>query len=103
MTRFQQKRRLRGEILRLLYEQHEKQEHRLDDVTLCGVLERLRFDVWMDLVRELLQDLGEREMITFVETRDRKRGEVRISTIMIRPKGRSIIEGDVTDPAIDVG
>jgi hypothetical protein len=101
--KFQLKRRLRGEILRLLYENHEKQQSRLDDVTLTGVLERLRFDVYVNLIRELLQDLNEREMIWFNEDRDRTRGEVRISQIMIRPKGRSIIEGDVTDPAIDVG
>jgi hypothetical protein len=96
------KRRMRGEILRLLYEGHEKQRHRLDDVTLTGVLERLHFDVWADLVRELLQDMRDRELISYTEDRNRKTGVTAIRKIELRPRGQDVIEGAASDPAVDV-
>jgi hypothetical protein len=98
----QTKRRMRGQILRLLYEGHEKQRHRMDDVTLTGVLERLHFDVWTDLVRELLQDMRERELVTFTEDRNRKTGVTAIREIQIRPRGSDVIEGSASDLAVDV-
>jgi hypothetical protein len=98
----QQKRRLRGMILQLVYENHEKQKHRLDDVTLTGVLERLQFDVYTNLVRELVQDLGERKFLTFDETRDRDSGRVAIRKIQISPSGRDIVEKTIKDLAVDV-
>jgi len=98
----QYKRRLRGMILKLVYENHERQEHRLDDITLTGVLERLQFDVYVNLVRETLQDLGERGLLTFQEVRDRKRGVYSIRKIQISPLGRDLVERTKTDPAIDM-
>lgn len=96
------KRRLRGMILRLVYENHEKQNHRLDDVTLTGVLERLQFDVYVNLVREVLQDLEERKLINFEQQRDRYTGKTAIRKIQILPAGRDVIEGTTSDPAVDV-
>jgi len=98
----QTKKRLRGVILKLVYQNHERQKHRLDDVTLTGVLERLHFDVYVNLVRELLQDMGERELLKFLEERNRQHGGVSIRQIQIRPRGRDIIEGTAADPAVYV-
>src|SRR5258708_35707746 len=99
-TNAQVKRRLRGEILKLVYENHESQRTRLDDVTLAGVLERLGFDVFVNLVRELLQDLGERDCLKFEEQRNRLTGEVSIRKIQILPRGRDVIEKTSLDPAV---
>jgi hypothetical protein len=98
----QLKRRLRGVILKLIAQNHEKQQHRLDDITLTGVLERLQYDVYVDLVRATLQDLEERGMLEFAQDRNRKTGETFIRQIQILPKGRDLVEGTISDPAIDV-
>ena len=98
----QMKRRLRGVILKLIAQNHEKQEHRLDDITLTGVLERLQYDVYVDLVRTTLQDLEERGLLDFAQDRNRKTGEIFIRKIQILPKGRDLVEATITDPAIDV-
>jgi len=98
----QQKRRLRGVVLKLVYENHEAQQHRLDDVTLTGVLERLQFDVYVNLVREILQDLEERGFVSFDSEKNRTTGAHAIRKIKITPDGRDIIEKTTTDPAVEV-
>ncbi|MGH7936715.1 MAG: hypothetical protein ACREF8_06875, partial [Chthoniobacterales bacterium] len=98
----QHKRRLRGMILKLVYENHEAQNHRLDDVTLTGVLERLQFDVYVNAVRELLQDLGERGLLSFKQERDRTTGRISIRQVQISPKGRDLVENTTSDPAVEV-
>jgi hypothetical protein len=95
-------RRLRGVILKLIAQNHEKQQMRLDDITLTGVLERLQYDVYVDLVRAMLQDLHERALLEFIEERNRKTGEIFIRKIQITPKGRDLVEGTIGDPAVDV-
>ncbi len=102
MTGPQQKRRLRGVVLKLIYENHESQKHRLDDVTLTGVLERLQFDVYVNLVREILQDLQERRLINFDLERNRVTGTSAIRQIQITPGGRDIIEKTSSNPAVEV-
>jgi hypothetical protein len=98
----QQKRRLRGVVLKLIYENHEAQKHRLDDVTLTGVLERLQFDVYVNLVREILQDLEERKLVSFHTERNRMTGTTAIRMIQILPGGRDIVEGTSTNAAVEV-
>jgi len=98
----QHKRRLRGKMLKLVYENHEAQGHRLDDVTLASVLERLLFDAPMNLVREILQDLQERRFISFDLERDRSTGAIAIRRIQVTPSGRDIIEETLSDPAVEV-
>jgi transcription initiation factor IIE alpha subunit len=102
MTGPQLKRRLRGVVLKLIYENHEAQKHRLDDVTLTGVLERLQFDVYVNLVREILQDLRERGLISYDGQRDRMSGSHAIRKIQITPGGRDIIEKTSSNPAVEV-
>jgi DNA-binding PadR family transcriptional regulator len=97
-----QKRRLRGVMLKLVYENHEAQQYRLDDVTLTGVLERLQFDVYVNLVREILQDLNERGFISYESEKNRTTGAHPIRKIKITPKGRDLIEKTTTDPAVEV-
>jgi hypothetical protein len=94
------KARLRGEILRLIYRQDESGRYRYDDVTLAGVLVRLGHDTYVREVRMLLQDLQERGCIALRTDKNPLTGEVRVSEIEIRPRGRDVIEGRERDPAI---
>src|SRR5258707_7234557 len=101
-TNAQVKRRLRGEILKLVYENHESQRSRLDSVTLAGVLERLGFDVYVNLVNEIVQDLGERQCVKFDEKKNPLNGRVTIRQIQILPRGRDAVEKTLTDAGVDV-
>lgn len=102
MPDVQFKRRLRGVILKLIAQNHDRQDTRLDDVTLTGVLERLQYDVYVDLVRTTLQDLGDRGLLEFTADRNRKTGANSIRKIQITPKGRDLVEGTTSDAAIDI-
>lgn len=95
----QQKARLRAEMLRLINRRHEKQDHRYDDVTLTGVLKRLGHDVYVNLVRTLLQDMRERNTIAFEEIRNDVTGVTLLEKIQICPRGRDILEGRDKDAA----
>ncbi len=96
------KRHARGVILKLVLQKHERQEHRFSDVTLLAALDRLSFSLYLDALRELLQDLKERDLLTFSEGKSRKTGEVTICEIQLRPRGRDVLEGNETDKAVDV-
>jgi hypothetical protein len=96
------KRRLRGEILKLIYENGETQQARMDEMVLTGVLEGLRFDVHVNLVSELLRDLSERGLVKFEELRNRATGEPSIRQIQITPAGRDSIEKTGSSLAVEV-
>jgi len=96
------KRVMRGTILKLTYQKHERQETRFMMRTLMAALDDLAFRVYEDLVMELLQDLGDRGYLRFTEIKDRKKGTVLISEIQLTPAGRNIVERINNDPAVDV-
>jgi hypothetical protein len=96
------RRRLRGAILNLIYQNHEAQWGRLDDITATAVLERLQFDVYLGLVRALLHDLKERGLVKFMDERNRVTGGSPIRQIQITPAGRDIIEKIGSCPAVEV-
>src|SRR3989304_1641916 len=94
---------MRGTGLKLTYQKHELQEHRSRDETLLIALDQLSFNVHLDLVRELIQDLGDRDYLKFNSTRNRKTGEMVISEIQLTPDGRDLVERIRTDQAVEVG
>lgn len=96
------KRRVRGVILRLVLQKHERQEHRYDDYALLAALDRLSFELYLDAVRELLQDMQDRDLLSFKQSKDRKTGEISITGVQLRPRGRNLLEGYDTDPAVEV-
>jgi DNA-binding MarR family transcriptional regulator len=98
----QVRRRLRGEILKLLYENHEAQRARMDALTLASVLESLKFDVHVNLVSGLLDDLKERGFVSFEKLRNRVTGELSIRQVQITPKGRDIVEKTGSSLAVEV-
>ena len=95
-----QMKRLRGAILTLVYTGHRDQRSRLDDVALWGLMQDLQFDVGQDDVITLLQDLEERELLSFKEKKNRLNNRTEISLIQITPKGRDLVEGTITDAAV---
>lgn len=95
-------RRLRGAILTLIYDNHARQSHRLEMLTLAGALERLFFECSLNDLVTVLQDLRERGYLTFEETKDKWTRRVRIGQIQITPSGRDVVEGTRKDPAIEI-
>ena len=95
------KRRLRGIVLQLVCENHERQGHRLDDITLHGALERLHYDVSRNELKAVLQDLSERGLLSFKEDKNKDTGKVSIRLIQIAPAGRDLVERSKADPAVE--
>jgi hypothetical protein len=97
------RKRLRGAILELVVQGHQEQRTRMNDLVLWGVLQKLHYDVSQNDVITFLQDLGDRQYLTFKEDKNRKTGELRISLIQCTPKGRDLVEGNVSeDPAVNI-
>lgn len=96
------KRNMRGAILKLIYQKHERQETRFRDATLLAALDDLAFRVYMNTVHEQLQTLKDAGLITYGEKYDRRTGELTISEIQLTPRGRNIVEGAEADKLVDV-
>jgi hypothetical protein len=96
------KRNMRGAILKLVYQRHERQEERFWLKNLQTALAGLDFRAYENVVVELLQDLSDRGFVKFDEKRDGKTGDLQISRIMLTPRGRNVVERIESDPAVDV-
>lgn len=96
------KRRLRGVILQLVYENQESQRSRLDDLSLHAALERLHYDVSRNQVKTLLQDLAERGYLSSTIEKNRDTGQVYLRKIQITPSGRDVVEKTRNDEAVEV-
>lgn len=96
------KRAAREAILKLIYQKHERQEHRYDDQRLLFALDQLSFRLYLDAVHTLLQELSDSRYVTYSENREqlRKNGELYISDIQLTPDGRKIVEKLKRDPSI---
>ena len=87
-------RALRATILQIVYDNHFSRQSRLRLTPLHGALERLFFDISEDELVTVLEDLQERNYLTF--TRDEKKWkksrELVIGEIQITPRGRDLVE-----------
>src|SRR5260370_9432333 len=93
--------RLRGVILELLQTNHDEQKTRFDSSMLWSALVRsLGFDASENDVITTLQDLRGRSYVSYTEIKNLRRGEYRIVQIELCPKGRDLLEGTITDPAV---
>ncbi|HLJ87745.1 MAG TPA: hypothetical protein VKZ53_13045 [Candidatus Angelobacter sp.] len=97
-----QMKRWRGVVLSLVRNGHLKQESRLDDLCLWGLLQDLGYSVSQNDVRTLLQDLGEMSYLKFRQQKDDATGDVRISEIQITAHGLRIVAKVETDPLVQV-
>ncbi len=93
---------MRGAILKLVYQKHERQETRFRDQTLLAALDDLAFRVYLNIVHELLQSLNDSGLVKYKEEFDRRTGEMTISQIQLTPRGRAIVEGEETDGSVNV-
>jgi hypothetical protein len=95
--------RLRGAILELLRDNHDRQWSHLDATALWSALLRgLRFDVSKNEVKTLLQDLGDRGYVRYIQQKDNDTGEVFLVQIELTAKGRDLLEETITDPAVEL-
>ncbi|MCU1308243.1 MAG: hypothetical protein JWN45_2938 [Acidobacteriaceae bacterium] len=103
ITQAENIRQLRATILTTVYDNHRKQHSRLRLVQLAGVLETLFFDIALNDLVTVLQDLKERRYLEFKENKDRWTHRVNIGEIQITPKGRDLVERapGCADPGVD--
>ncbi len=94
--------RLRGRILHLLYENQEEQGSRLESLVLHGVLDRLHFDISINGLHTLLQDLKDRSYVKFKQDKNKRTGEVILYHIQITAAGRDLLEGFEKDKAVEL-
>lgn len=94
--------RLRGIVLGLLQTNHDRQQSRFDSSMLWSNLVRIGFDVSENDVITLLQDLQARGYIKYEEIKDQRMGLYYIVRIELCPKGRDLLEGTITDPAVEI-
>lgn len=87
-------RQLRATILQIVYDNHFNRASRLRLTPLHGALTQLFFDVSEDELVTVMEDLQERECLTFArdEKKWRKSRELVIGEIQITPKGRDLVE-----------
>jgi hypothetical protein len=95
-----QNKRLRGAVLEILNTRHQSQQSRPDHVALWHIMLDLRFDLGENDLLTLLQDLHDRRLIGYEETRDRRTNRVSVFRLQLTPAGRDLCEGTTTDPAI---
>lgn len=96
------KKRWRGVILELVYDGHTKQESRLDDLTLWGLMRDLSHDVGQNDVITLLQQLCEMKYLRFKLIRNDATNDVRITEIEITRNGIALVEKEETDKLVRV-
>ncbi len=92
----------RGVILKLLCDNHDKQEHRLNLTLLHAMLTRLGHDLGRDALVTLVQNLKDRGYLTYEELRNRRTWELDIIHIQVTPAGVDLVEETRTDPAVEV-
>jgi hypothetical protein len=96
------RKRWRGVMLELIYDGHIKQESRLDDLTVWGLMRDLSHDIGQNEVRTLLQQLGEMKCVRFKLSRNDATNEVKISELEITRGGILLVEKEDVDPLVRV-
>ncbi len=95
-------RKLRGQILILLRGRHNMQGHRLDDIELARALQSLTFEVGINEVVTIVQDLEDRGYVRFRSRHNSLTGRVYLDKIELTAAGRDQVEENVTiDPAVE--
>jgi hypothetical protein len=92
---------LRAEILKAIHENHRQRRPRLRLIVLQGHLDRLYFDVGEDDLITVLEDMQERGYLSFERDPEAwKQRKVLPMGMQITPRGRDLVEGTNTDPAV---
>lgn len=94
--------RLRGHVLRYVYNGHRAQAMKSDDLMVWGFLMDLGFRVGQKETIATVQDLCERGYLKCTEAFDEREGCTHLRAIMITPAGRDLVEKLKRDEAIEV-
>jgi len=95
------KRRLRGEVLRILAKGHAQQQSRLDDVELCLLLRRFAWEVDLNDVITILQEMYGRKWVTYRELRNVYMRRVQLLELEILPDGQDLVDQTIKNPAVE--
>jgi hypothetical protein len=96
-----QKRKLRGEILRMLAKSHAQQKARMDDVALCHMLRAIAWEIDLNDVVTILQEMEGRQWVTFRTLRNVYMRRVQLLQIEILPAGQDLVDQTTTNPAVE--
>ena len=100
--RASKKKRWRGVILQLVHKNHEMQEGRYRDGDLWVTMRDLSYDVGLNDVLTLLQDLKSRGYLAFKESKNDFTNRVEITNIEITSGGINLVEKLHTDVAVKI-
>jgi hypothetical protein len=95
------KKRFRGEILRMLSSVHGQQMSRMDDVALCHALRSLSWEIDINDVATILQEMAGREWVKFRSLRGIYTRRVELSQIEILPAGQDLVDQTTNNPAVE--
>jgi hypothetical protein len=93
-------RRFRGQILTFLCGIHNAQKHRLSDAELCHMLQGMAISCGINDVVTCLQDMKERDWVTFRSIYNEFSNRTELSKIEIRPAGRDLVEQTTKSDAV---
>jgi hypothetical protein len=95
------KKQFRGEVLRMLAVRHGQQQSRMDDVALCHALRSLAWEVDLNDVVTILQEMQGRGWVKFRQLRSIYNRRVELSQIEILPDGQDLYDQTTTNPAVE--
>ena len=95
------KKRFRGEVLRMLSVRHGQQQSRMDDVALCHALRSLAWDIDINDIVTILQEMKGREWVDFRQIKSIFNRRAEISLIEITPDGQDLVDQTTTNPAVE--
>lgn len=95
------KKRFRGEVLRMLAVRHGQQQSRMDDVALCHALRSLAWEIDINDVVTILQEMKGRNWVNFRQIKSIYNRRAEISLIEILPDGQDLVDQTTTNPAVE--
>ena len=95
------KKRFRGEVLRLLAVRHGQQMSRMDDVAMCHALRSLAWDIDINDVVTILQEMKGRDWVEFRQIKSIFNKRAELSQIAILPDGQDLVDQTTTNPAVE--
>jgi hypothetical protein len=96
------KKHFRGEVLRMLSTVHGQQMSRMDDVALCHALRSLAWDIDINDVVTILQEMKGRNWVTFRQIKGIYNKRAELSQIEILPDGQDLVDQTTTNPAVEI-
>lgn len=95
--------RMRGAALRMLYDSHLQRQPKFGVTALCGALAAVGFSpLYMAETRFLVESMRDDGLIQCTIVHDPEHGNHDYVNIVLTSRGRSIVEGRIVDPLVDL-